>query len=407
MNKTLKYIIFGLGIYLLAAGSSYAIFSSQSGSNLVSPLADQQDQQNSEPTVFTGPATEECPINGALYPKEQEKVWQSRRPLLVMIENHEDSRPQSGLSRADIVYETVAEGGITRFMGVFYCKAAEPASKKYDLGPVRSARTYFLDWASEYSDYPLYVHVGGAHCSPANGDSGPCTTNVKAQALEQIGKYGWLDPDHRNDMNQFALSYKECRREPDRTGQSRATEHTMYCDSEALWALAANRGLEAKTEATGDSWNEDFEEWLFKDEAKLADRGSVDQLSFDFWKGYGAYKVTWNYNKDTNRYLRENGGQVQNEFLTQQQLSAKVVVIQFSKETGPVDDHKHMLYQTTGSGKALIFQDGQAISASWSKKSRQDRTIFKDAKGKEIEFNRGLIWIEVLPDTNQVDYEAA
>jgi len=80
------------------------------------------------------------------------------------------------------------------------------------------------------------------------------------------------------------------------------------------------------------------------------------------------------------------------------------VVVQFSKITGPVDEHAHLLYATIGSGKAIIFQDGQAIVGTWSKKSRIGRTVFYNSSGKEIEFTRGSIWIEVLPSEQQVTY---
>jgi hypothetical protein len=82
-----------------------------------------------------------------------------------------------------------------------------------------------------------------------------------------------------------------------------------------------------------------------------------------------------------------------------------VVVVQFADEIGPVDTHKHLLYDTIDSGQALVFQDGKVIKGSWEKDSRQDRTIFTDAGGEEIEFNPGLIWIEVLPQGASVDYE--
>jgi len=74
------------------------------------------------------------------------------------------------------------------------------------------------------------------------------------------------------------------------------------------------------------------------------------------------------------------------------------------KEKGPIDELKHLLYTTTGTGKAIIFQDGQAIQANWSKAKRQERTKFVDTKGKEIEFNRGPIWIEIVPAHQNVEY---
>lgn len=70
------------------------------------------------------PKTEPCPINGLKYTTQERDIWNGRRPATVMVENHADSRPPEGLSKADFVYETVAEGGITRFLGVFYCGVA-------------------------------------------------------------------------------------------------------------------------------------------------------------------------------------------------------------------------------------------------------------------------------------------
>ncbi len=379
------------GIYFLAGGATFAAFSfAAKGEVMVSPIAEQPSpSEGGESRIsFTGPKDQACPLNGAMFTKEEREIWEKRRPLLVMIENHKDSRPQSGLSAADVIYEAVAEGGITRFMAIFYCGAVLPSERKYNLGPVRSARTYFLDWASEYSDYPLYVHVGGAGlCSDATVDN-------RAKALCQIEKYGWKNREHWSDFDQFALSYKVCRREPERTGMSRATEHTMYCDSEALWEESAKRQL------TG--WSGDFRPWKFKNDA--SDKGEITRISFSFWRGYKDYDVEWEYQPENNHYLRKNGGEQQIDFLNNEPLAAKVVIIQFAKEIGPVDDHKHLLYQNIGQGKALVFQDAKVISGKWQKKDRSSRTLFFDSKGKEIEFNRGTIWIEILPLDNKVDY---
>ncbi len=393
-----KQSVLFLGVYFLVFGVSFATFSwatSKRDTSIVSPMSQEEPQSKAGIMNFSGPKDQECPVNGEMFTKEQAQVWGKRRPLLVMIENHKNARPQSGLSRADVVYEAIAEGGITRFMGVYYCRAALPAEKPYDVGPVRSARTYFLDWASEYSRYPLYNHVGGAHCSPLPG--GGCATYPKAQALEQIDQYGWLDSSNHSDMNQFALSYKQCRREPKRTGESRAVEHTMYCDTDSLWKLADKRGLSG--------WDkENFTAWKFKDD----DSGQVGagKIGFDFWDGFKNYHVTWSYDAQSSSYSRENGGVAHLDFLTNKPLKAKVVVVQFVKETGPVDPLKHMLYQTVGEGKALVFQDGGVTKGTWEKAKRTARTRFYDSKGKEIKFNRGKIWIEALPRGNKVNYES-
>ncbi len=176
MNK-IVVIILSLIIYGITAATSYTFFSkSAQGSALLSGnTATPKKTNDFKQLVFddSGPKTEACPINGAMYAKPQRAWWEQHRPLGIMIENHLDARPQSGIPFADVTYEAIAEGGITRTLNIFYCQDAGL------VGPVRSARTYFLDYVSEYADYPLYAHVGGAN------------TPGPADALGQIDNYGW------------------------------------------------------------------------------------------------------------------------------------------------------------------------------------------------------------------------
>lgn len=398
IKKNLVLILGGIGLYLLSTGLSYAAFSHFGGGRILSPAAPAVTPSGGFKVDLSAPKTEACPLNGALYTKSEKEAWEKLRPLTVMIENHQEARPQSGLSRADIVYEAVAEGGITRFLAVFYCGIISQAqSGVYDLGPVRSARTYYLDWASEYGDYPLYVHVGGAHCSEEY-DGGPCTTPKEARALEQIADYGWLNM--RNDMNQFSLGYEICRREPERTGQTVATEHSMYCGSFALWQEALRRGLGVQDEE-GDAWDEDFISWKFKEESPSNQSLSPE---FNFWEGYQEYQVKWEYDRENNLYKRINGGQPLIDNNTQERLTTKNVVILFARERATNDPNKHLLYTTIGEGRALVFQDGLVVKGTWEKTDREARTIFTDLNGKEIKFNPGPIWLEVLPIGSEVDY---
>lgn len=358
---------------------------------------------------FEGPKTAVCPLNGQLFTIEEQKVWESRRPLMVMIENHIDSRPQSGLNNADIVYEANSEGGITRFMGVFYCNAVKGASNKYDVGPVRSARTYFLDLASEYSDYPLYTHVGGSNCSapkdPVTGrQSGPCTTNKKAQALEQISDYGWMGKGTWGDLSQFSLSYKACRREEDRTGREVATEHSMYCSSSELWNVASSRGLTNETVINKTLWNKAYRSWLFKQIDQPASNLDAKTISFDWW-GDKAYSVSWTYDATQKQYLRKNGGEIAIDFNTKEQINTKNIIIEWAKESRAIDEHVHNLYAVVGTGDAVLLQNGTKTEITWSKPNRTARTIYKDKSGKEINLIPGRTWVEILPLGNKVTYE--
>lgn len=386
-NKKLLTIGAALLLYLASVGISYATFRFLNDSSPVSPLISPVSEKKSGFKVdLSGPKTEKCPLNGGMFTKEERKIWEQRRPLTVMIENHQDSRPQSGLSRADVVYEAVAEGGITRFLAVFYCAAS---AEEVTIGPVRSARTYFLDWASEYGDYPLYAHVGGANIA------GP------ANALGQIESYGWLAKG--NDLNQFAIGFPVFWRDYERLGHPVATEHTMYSTTEKLWEVAQKRGLNAQDDE-GNRWDKNFVSWKFKQEAPKEKRGEITKIEFDFWKGYKDYSVAWEYDRETNLYRRFNGQQPHKDLNNNEQLTAKVVIVQFMEEKGPIDELKHMLYKTTGRGKAIIFQDGEVIAANWAKAKRQERTKFFNNQGKEIEFNGGQIWIEILPIGREVNY---
>lgn len=416
MNSKTAKIITLSGIFLVITGISYFLFDSflpVKGSGLLTSIirtdnqkvsGNNQNQEESVPELYPGPKTEACPINGKLYTKEESAIWSTRRPLMVMIENHEDARPQSGLQTADIVYEAIAEGGITRFMGVFYCgQVAGSESSKYDVGPVRSARTYFLDLASEYSDYPLYNHVGGANCSAAT-DGSPCTTATKAQAIEQIASYGWNNKGTWGDLSQFSLSYKACRREPDRTGDERATEHTMYCSTKELWNVAENRGLTNITEAKSTSWDKNYRSWLFKQADEASPSPNASDVAFDFWSGYSDYSVEWKFDSEKNEYIRYNGGEEHIDFNTGSAITTKNLVLQFVKETRSVDEHLHNLYAVIGSGTGVLIQNGQQTKITWSKANRLSRTIYKDENGKEINFVAGKIWVEILPIGTDVSY---
>lgn len=390
-------ILFGLIAFLLSATASYALtyylYSPESGGPLT-PIATPGlgGGLNIDPNA---PRNSECPLNGQMFTSAEEKVWQSRRPLFVMIENSTDARPQSGLASADVLYEAVAEGGVTRFGAVFYCGVS---AKDTILGPVRSARTHYINLASEYN-YPLYTHVGGANCG--SSDPKACTSDKRVQALEQINQYGW-GGSKGNDLNQFSIGFPTFWRDYERLGRTVATEHTMYTSSEKLWKYAAGRGWTNQSPDGKLEWEDKFVPFTFKDDAK--EKGATNKISFGFWESYHDFDVVWNYDGSTNSYNRDNGGAPHKDLNNDAVLSAKVIVIQFVKETGPLDEHKHMLYDVIGTGKGLVFQDGAVQEATWTKKDREGRTVWTDSKGKKISFNRGKIVFEILPLDNEVAY---
>lgn len=389
-----------VGLFLVSTGVSLAGFtylnkSSNSNQNNVSSTGKVSRVDLSKPK------TESCPINGEMFTKEQKELWSKRRPILAMIENHLDSRPQSGLSVSDVVYEAVAEGGITRFLAVFYCGIAD---NDYIIGQIRSARVYFINYALEYGSNPLFVHWGGANniCNNCPGGVKPKgDVDPKVDAYKLLEKIGWVNGRFGNDMNGatntgYPALYTDDRR------MNLATEHQKVGSTDKIYEEATKRGYDYE-DSDGLAWDKKFVMWKFKD-GKSNQSPTASEIKFDFWSSMSGYDVNWKYDPNTNSYLRVNGGNPHIDRENNNQLSTKNIVVLYVKEEGPVDKEHHMFYTVTGEGEAIVFQDGQVIKGTWEKEDAESRLKVMDEDGKSIEFVKGRIWFELLPKGNEVSY---
>ena len=395
-----KIIIGLITTFLVSGGIAYAVVPS-SGGSLISPKIATED---SIKTIGFGqfanePKTEACPLNGKLYSQSEKNLWETRRPILAMVENDTTVRPQSGLSSADIVYEAVAEGGITRFMGVFYCGAQSDMAR---VAPVRSARIYFVNLAAEYNT-PIYMHVGGANCGRDEA-SGQCVSNPKAFAIEELAKLGWRKPGGNDFDTTGDTGMPVLFRDANRRGNTvpDITEHTMVGSLPAAWRQAEKRGYTAKM-PNDKPWLSGFNAWKTNPDLVISGTPATD-IKFEFWKNYADFAVEWKYDPTSNTYLRFNAGVPHLDFDTKAQLSASNVIVQFAKETELGDYGKHLYYDVIGSGTGFVFQNGVATEVTWKKAKQLDRTIFTDKAGKEIVFVAGNIWVEILPIGNKVEY---
>jgi len=381
------------GLFFISVGVSLLVF------YLISPKT--VSSTNSDGTKsrvnLNAPKVAECPLNGQMYTKEEQKIWESRRPVAAMIENNVDARPESGLSKADVVYEAVAEGGITRFMSVFYCGAAAQDVK---LAPIRSARIYFVNMAAGYGENPVFLHQGGANdfCPSCPGGVKPRSEidpTVNAYAL--LDKLGWRNGSHGNDMDGgFNIGFPIVVRDQYRLSSTPAAwEHSVVADIDEVYKEAVKRGFGSMTKIT---------KWLFQD-GKANATPKAGDIKFVFWNGKPDYDVEWKYDSATNSYMRFNGGKAHVDWeFDKPQLSAKNVVIMFSQGKGPVDTELHMFYQVIGTGKALIFQNGDVIEGTWKKASALDREVFYDTTGSEVKLVRGSTWVEIVPAANSISY---
>lgn len=386
--KMKNVLLIAIILYIVSAGGAYATFSmmgsssvAQNTSNESGEVVEETEEEAVEDLLTIDPSEpkdQPCPLSGGMYTKTEKDAWSTRRPLAVMIENHPEARPQSGLVRADIVYEALAEGGVTRFMGMYLCDAVR---SDVVLAPVRSARTNYIDIASGFNK-PLYVHVGGANLpGPVN-------------ALGQLSDYGWVG---QNDINQFSVGYPTFVRNYNRlAGREIATEHTMVSTTEKLWAVGEKRKW-TNTDPEGDEWSAGYKGMTFADEEE-AGKGTVNTVSYEFWGGFGEYGVKWDYDKATNSYLRTMASEPHKDLESGKQIAVKSVIV-MNVKSKVVDELKHMLYNTMGTGTAVLFQNGEAIELNWSKPKRESELVFTDKKGKAVEFVRGKMWVSVVDNT--------
>jgi len=294
--------------------------------------------------------------------------------VAVMVENSLDARPQSGLSNAGIVYEAVAEGGITRFMALYQ------GDLPSNVGPVRSARPYYVSWALGYN--AVYAHVGG---SP--------------DALSDIAAWGV------QDLNQFYndSAYKRI--------DSRAAPHNVYTNVNSLLQLAATKGLN-DTGYTPFDRKADQPYTAPKPAAGKPASKSVDNRiaanSIDISISGADYDPHYDYIASTNSYARSEAGQAQTDDNTGKQLSPKVVVaIVLPLTQGALDASGayYSNYNTLGSGQAVVFQDGVVEQATWHKDINSDSLTLTDTNGKALKLNRGQTWITAVTAPNKVSYK--
>ena len=355
-KKIDMFVLLGILCAVALGGVVWLVITRIAPSEFLSPISQELGgKKNQEQKVAN-------PITGELVSPFEAESWIKLRPLGVMVNNHIDARPQSGLIYADIVYEIVAEGGITRYLPFFLSKTPEK------IGPVRSTREYYLVLVKELGDAML-MHIGW---SPQALEA------IETWPVRSLGRGGatfWRD-----------------------TSRDVAIEHTAYVNGVEL---------RAKGEELGWQGSREFDSWKFKDDpAKYVNEPTATNISVDFWYK-GDYSSGWTYSPETNSYLRTLGfdendkpiPHIDNE--TKEQISVKNVIVQFAVETGINGDEKNRLsYDLVGSGSGLVFLDGKVIKVTWSKEGRDARTKFYDFNGNEVEFNRGKFWVAIVPDRN-------
>jgi len=292
------------------------------------------------------------PLTGLEVPSQ---VDTTKPVTAIMIENSPDARPQSGLKDGEVVYEAIAEGGITRFLVLYQ-------QNKPDLiGPVRSVRPYYLDWARPYD--ASIAHVGGS-----------------SLALQQVRDGSWRDIDQFFNGSYYWRA------------SDRYAPHNVYTSFAKLDALNQAKGYTSSHPA----------------EMKRTDGKAVSQpdaTSISVHISGPLYDSSYTYDKTSNAYTRSEGGEVHND-REKGAITPAVVVVMEVPTTQVFEDTFRESMQTTGSGKVTIFQNGTVIQGNWHKNTAADQLSFTDADGKDISLVRGQTWITAIPsDTGSVSWQ--
>ncbi len=280
-----------------------------------------------------------------------------QRPVAVMIDSNDAFNAPIGLDRADVVFEALVEGGITRFMAVYDSREADT------IEPVRSARTPFLPWVLEFD--ALYAHVGRAE-SPGAANSGQQIADLKIADLDMEGGPSPVPTAYQRDA-------------------TREAPHNVVTGTGALRAAAALRG-EDRAPRMG--------EWHFASpstaDAALPAAAGVD---IDFGP-IAASHPSWIWDDTDGVYRRLADGVVQVDGATHQPLIATNVVVMHARNY-VADSSGHVLIENVGQGPAQVYVGGHVIQGTWRKPDNVSRTRVYDRDGNEIAFRPGNTWIEV------------
>lgn len=280
------------------------------------------------------------------------------RAVAVKIENSPESRPQSALDQADVVYESLTEGGITRFNAIFHSQAPET------VGPVRSARLSDTYIVPQYN--ALFAHVGG--------NSGV------------ISKLRSLPVD---DLDQFYSPGPYWR------SSSRAAPHNMYTSIPALRELGKEKGFEAEHGIPPFAFQflpEDLEP-------------SIVSVSIPFAPGNTA---RWDYDSERDVYLRSINGRVHEDAISGEQYSARNVVVLWARTSvaGARDavGSTTLDIELTGNGRCSVFRNGQRFDGTWTTDGSRP-PVFADESGEPIRMAPGNTWMQVVTTTTNISME--
>ncbi len=347
--------IIAIIVVVLLAGAAAAAWLLLSSTEPPTEVSSAWPRADSERVVPKPPEPPTWPLTGL--PAPDTETPKNTRIVSVKIENSPQARPQSGIQDADVVYESITEGGITRFNAMFHSKV--PST----IGPVRSARLSDIDIVPQYS--ALFVFSGA---------SGQVNSAVRSAGIENLSQDAGV-----------TYGYKRV--------SSRKAPHNLYIDLNKIREEAKRRGFASEQKIAPLAFE--------KRAVEATPAITVVDIPFS-----PANRVKWTYDAANDYYLRENNGRVHNDALTGEQVHSKNVVVMWAKMTsaGKRDVTGSMTYdiELVGSGRVSVFRNGQRYDGVWEA-TADAPPVFKAQDGTQIRLAPGNTWFQVVPtDVNIV-----
>lgn len=347
-NKKTMILLIVLAILVVIAGGIliYKVISNKKTSPVIG------DANNSE-----------SEDSGAMVVQQQKniKIFNGNdRPIAVMIDNHSGAWPQANLNKAYMVYEIVVEGGETRLMALFKGQNLEK------IGPVRSSRHYFLDYALEND--AIYVHHGW---SP--------------QAQSDIASLGV------NNINGIQESSSSFWRVKDKSAP-----HNLFTSTESILKIAERKGY-SKISNKKSVLNYVSNEVEMPSTAVNATSVTIPHSNLQ--------TVKYEYDEQSKTYKRYARNKLQTDYITGEPVTTKNIIITMC-ENYTLEDSENKGRQglkNIGTFKGYYITDGKAIEIQCIKNARNEQTVYKDLNGKEIEVNDGNTFVNICPiDANLI-----
>lgn len=283
------------------------------------------------------------------------------RPIAVMIDNHKDAWPQAGLNKAYCVYEIIVEGGETRLMALF------KGTELDQIGPVRSSRHYFLDYALEND--AIYTHYGW---SP--------------QAQSDIST---LKVNNINGITESSSSFWRIK--------AKSAPHNVLTSTSAIKKIAESKGYKTTSNSTSVLH-------YVEREVQLESEITVNQVTIPYST---LHTVSYKYDSETKRYTRYARGTKQTDYTTKEPVTTKNIIITFA-ENYTLDDSENKNRQglkNIGKKDGYYITNGKAIKITCTKDSRTAKTVYKDLNGNVIDVNDGNTFINICPLDSKVVFE--